>query len=60
MATQNEAQAALFEGVKFFVERAKAYDGTRGASMLRDAGVAYRAAVGGPQPGILDLDVKSS
>lgn len=60
MATQDEAQAALFDGVKFFVDRAKAFDGPRGASMLRDAGVAYRAAVGGPQPGIVDLDAKTS
>lgn len=58
MATQEEALAALFDGVVLVVEAAKKYGGTTGSTMIRDAGIAYRAAVGGPQPGILDLDVK--
>lgn len=60
MATQDEAQAAVFDGVLHVVEAAKKYGGTTGSTMIRDAGIAFRAAVGGPQPGILDLDVKSS
>jgi len=58
MATQEEALAALLDGVVHVSEAAKKYSGTTGSTMIRDAGIAYRAALGGPQPGILDLDVK--
>lgn len=59
MATQDEALAALFDGVVHVAGAAKQYGGTTGSKMIRDAGIAYRAAVGGDQPEIVDVDVKA-
>lgn len=51
MATTQEAQAAVFDAVIELLEKAKGNSGTTRSSMVRDAGIAYRAAAGGPQPG---------
>lgn len=59
MATQSEAKEAIFDAVAAIAEEAKAYSGQVGAAMLREAAIAYRAAAGGSQPGVLSVAVQS-
>ena len=59
MAVHEEAQSAIYDGVVVMVEKAKEWGGPQGAAMLRDAAVAYRAARGGSQPGVLSFESKS-
>jgi hypothetical protein len=52
MASKHEtAQVALYEAVAKLAVEASEMGGSAGAEMLRDTAVAFRAAVGGPQPG---------
>ena len=59
MASSDDAQAEIFNGVAALSKAAVQMGGTRGASMLRDAAYAYRAAIGGQQPGGVHVDVRS-
>jgi hypothetical protein len=51
MASKDEAQQAVWDGVVRVIEEAQQYGGPTGGQMLRDAALAYRLAAGGPQPG---------
>jgi len=55
MATDAEAQAALYDAVVKLSEKATQVVPVAGAKMLLAAAVAYRAAEGGPQVGAVDL-----
>jgi hypothetical protein len=51
MASSDDAQKAIFDGVAALSKSAVEIGGTHGAAMLRDASYAFRAAIGGQQPG---------
>lgn len=52
MATHQEAQSAIYDTVVELAEVAKAWKDPRGAKMIRDVAIAFRAAAGGPQAGV--------
>lgn len=58
MATSSDAQDALYAAVVTVAKAAAERPGTAGASMLRDAAIAFRAAVGGAQPGSVIVESK--
>lgn len=51
MATQGEAEKALLEAIALIAKRGGEAQNRAGGEMVRDAAIAYRAVVGGQQPG---------
>lgn len=58
MANASETQAAIYDAVIQLLVKAESSSGTIRSTMVRDAGVAYRAARGGPQPGGVHVETK--
>jgi len=48
---REDATAALFEAIEKTAKESLDYNGTTQSQMVRDAALAYRYLVGGPQPG---------
>ena len=57
--TQAEAKEAIFRAVVQLCESADNYGGATAGAMVRDAAYAWRAAVGGNQPGGTVVEVKN-
>jgi len=51
MASQQDVEEALFDAIVKVATKGGNLGSTAGASMVRDAAIAYRAYMGGPQPG---------
>jgi len=51
MATQDDAVQALFDAIVKVATKGGNGGTPAAAGMVRDAAIAYRAVVGGPQPG---------
>ncbi|QNA93246.1 MULTISPECIES: hypothetical protein [unclassified Microbacterium] len=58
MASSQEAQNAILDSVKKLADEAAERGGVAGTTMLRDAAYAYRAVIGGQQPGGIFVDGK--
>lgn len=56
MAGAKETQIALFDAIGKLLEEADDFHGTMKATMVRDAAVAFRAVMGGPQPGSIVIE----
>ena len=48
---RDRADAAIFEAIEKAAKESADYSGTTQSQMVRDAALAYRYLVGGPQPG---------
>lgn len=51
MSKADDAKEAVFEAITVLANASKQASGNTKAAMVRDAAVAYRALVGGQQPG---------
>ena len=51
MATQDDAANALFFAITKVAKKGADLGTPIGGAMVRDAAIAYRAVMGGPQPG---------
>lgn len=58
MASQEEAREAIYTAVVDLANASTKYGGTTAGQMLRDAGIAFRAASGGAQVGGIFVDAK--
>jgi len=58
MATKDEARDALYDAIVKVAEKADNYGGVTGSAMVRDASIAWRALVGGAQPGSVVVESK--
>lgn len=50
-AAQDEAREAIFKAIEITAKEAQRYTGATHSGMVRDAAYAWRALVGGTQPG---------
>lgn len=57
-STQDTAESALWSAIEALAKKSEAASGTVKAQMVRDAAVAYRAVLGGPQPGSIIVETK--
>lgn len=51
MASQDEARTAIWKAIEDLAKESDNFGGTTRSQMVRDAASAWRAMVGGPQPG---------
>ncbi len=59
MATsKDQARESIYDAVDQMAKKAVEMRGGTGAAMLRDAAIAWRAAVGGQQPGVVTVESK--
>lgn len=58
MADAAAAQKALYEAIQGAAEESASYGGVTRSAMVRDAAIAYRAVVGGQQPGSVVVESK--
>ncbi|GAA3736319.1 hypothetical protein GCM10022239_10260 [Leifsonia bigeumensis] len=58
MASQVEAKDALWSAIEKLAKEAERYNSPAGSVMLRDTAIAYRAVVGGAQPGSMVVESK--
>lgn len=56
MASQESTQAALFAAIEKVTVAAPNYGGTKQSAMVRDAAIAFRAVIGGAQPGVVVVE----
>jgi hypothetical protein len=58
MASSEEAKEALYTAIVHTASMSSRHNGTIQSAMLRDAAIAYRAVLGGPQPGSVTVESK--